>query len=254
MTKRSKPKHSGRILLDHKQVGKKFIPPMLTIGVFKEVRWMEIILPELLWIALLNDKYGLLKGAELSLNVAQAAIEVIADVNRKKRPLYAGTSSFTLLNNEEQMRMVDILRKSSKLSPLKEALQPLAFFYPEFPLSFLFLDNGIANHIANPDINVIKRLLETHFNRWDKPATLVQANAVYIAFVTGKLKVVKGLALANFPAIEKFPETEESKRIAGAVRATVSSFFSTKEANRQVSWPSYFWNRGIELEECVTDD
>ena len=218
------------------------------------MRWIEIILPELLWIALLNDKYGLRKGAELSLDVAQAAIEVIADVNRKKRPLYVGTSSFALLNDVEQIRMVDVLRKSSKLSSLKEALQPLAFFYPEFPLSFLFLDNGDTNHIANSDINVIKRLLETHFNRWNKPATLVQANAVYIAFVTGKLKVVKGLALTNFPAIEKFPETEESKRVAGAVRATVSSFFCAEEANRQVSWPSYFWNRGIELEECLTND
>jgi hypothetical protein len=80
MIKYSKPKRSDRILLDHKQVGKKFIPPMLTIGVFKEVRWIEIILPELLWIALLNDKYGLRMGAELSLAVAQSAIEVITDV------------------------------------------------------------------------------------------------------------------------------------------------------------------------------
>jgi hypothetical protein len=150
--------------------------------------------------------------------------------------------------------MVDILRKNSKLCLVKEALQPLAFFYPEFALSFLFLDDGVVSRDAHPDINIIKRLLETHFNRWDKPATMVQANAVYIAFVTGKLTAVKGIALANFPAIEKFPETEESKRVASAVRGAISVLIGKEENNRLYSWPSYFWNRGIELEECVTDD
>jgi hypothetical protein len=70
MTKHSKPKRPSRILSDHRKVGKKFIPPMLDIGVFKDANWKEFILPELLWIALLNEKHGLRDGAELCLDVA----------------------------------------------------------------------------------------------------------------------------------------------------------------------------------------
>jgi len=254
MTKQSKPKGSHRVLSDHKQVGKKFIPPMLTTGVFEEARWKEVILPELLWIAFLNDKHGLRQGAQLSLDVARAAIGAVSDVNRKMRPLYAGTSAYSLLNEAEQKQMVELLRKSSKLSSVRQALLPLGFFYPEWPLSFLLRDNGPSKNDADPHIDIVKRLLERHFNRWDTPATMVQANAIYIAFVTGKLRVAKGLALANFPAIQNFPATEESKHVAAAVRATISVLFGGEEANQQGSWPSYFWNRGIQLEECTTDD
>jgi hypothetical protein len=254
MKKGSKSKRAGELLSDHKREGKKFIPPMLTLGVFKEVGWKENILPELIWVALINEKYGPRDGAELCLKVAQAAIEAVSDPDKKQKPLYAGASSFALLNDAEQNKMVELLDKKSKLWPVRAALQPLVFFYPECPMSFLFRDNAANRNDGTPDIQVIKRILDAHFNRWDKPATMVQANAVYIAFVTGKLKVFEGLSLANFPAIQNFPETEESLQVAGAVRGTVSTFFGGEADYLRTSWPSYFWNRGLELEGCTTGD
>jgi hypothetical protein len=74
----------------------------------------------------------------------------------------------------------------------------------------------------------------------------MQANGVYIAFVTGKLQVARGLSLANFPAIEKYPETEESRRVASGVRMVVNMFIGMARQSPN-DWQKYFWNRGLEL-------
>ncbi len=224
---------------------------MLTIGTFEDAKWKESILPELLWIALLNDRHGLKLGARLSLSVAKAAIDACQDTDRKRRPLYAGLSSFASLDDAEQKAMTELLRQQSFLEPVRDAILPLVSYYPECPLAFLFESNGAF--APKPDIANFKSLLAQQFNRWDKPATMVQANTIYIAFVTGKLYVVRGLALSNFTEIQNFPTTEESKRVASAVRATVSTFFGGKES-QNLAWPAYFWNRGIDLEECSTDE
>jgi hypothetical protein len=60
--------HSRRILANHKQVGKRFIPPFVaTLGPLSEVRWVDDVLPELLWLALLNHQHGWKDGADLCL-------------------------------------------------------------------------------------------------------------------------------------------------------------------------------------------
>ena len=94
-----------------------------------------------------------------------------------------------------------------------------------------------------------KTLLATLFDKVDKPAMFMQANGVYIAFMTGKLRVAKGLSLANFPAIEKYPDTEESRRVASGVRAVISMAIGMADKLPN-DWPTYFWNRGLELEPC----
>jgi hypothetical protein len=96
----------------------------------------------------------------------------------------------------------------------------------------------------------IKRLLPTLFDRWDVPATFVQVHAVYMGFAQGRLFVSSGLSMANFPAVQYYPATEESRKIASACRATVNVFFGEADPDSDDSWAEYFWNRGLELEPC----
>ncbi|MBK8982398.1 MAG: hypothetical protein IPM38_08810 [Ignavibacteria bacterium] len=60
-------KKQKKVLDDHKQIGKKFIPPLLQLGNFQDVDWQTIMIPELIWIGLINEMYGIKKGADLSL-------------------------------------------------------------------------------------------------------------------------------------------------------------------------------------------
>ena len=250
MTDETKATNSPKpkILADHRQVGKRFIPPMLDVGVFEAAKWREMILPEVLWIGLLNNANGFRLGGELSLDVARAAVNSFTD--QKPQVLFAGASSFSTLDQTQQSRMVDELESKSKILPLRNSLATLAFYYPTFPLRFLFRDQELHEDSNHVNLASLKILLESLFNRWETPATMVQANVVYIAFVTGKLHVKKGLALENFPAIQDFPRTQESKRIAGSVRAFVSAYFGHLGGQRVSAWPKTFWNRGLEIEKC----
>lgn len=235
------------VLSDHKKVGKRFIPPMLQLVSFSEVKWVDWILPELLWLGLLNDRYDLARGAELALSLARAVIKT-SDYSSKT--WLAPISAYDALTEKQKNEVIRTLKLSNNLQPLKEALTPLVAFYPGCPLNFLFEGTLLSLENSKETLEQFKELLATLFDRWEKVATLMQANAVYIAFATDLLKVTKGLALANFPAVADFPDTEESRRVAASVRATVNGFFGRYFRDKSSNWSQYFWNRGLELEPC----
>ncbi|MEK6765701.1 MAG: hypothetical protein AABY49_05670 [Planctomycetota bacterium] len=241
MTERS------QILSDHKRIKKKLVPPILQIGKFHEVKWVDYILPELLWLGLLNEFHGLKLGAELGLSLANAANKLN---NQPKKECFAVISSYTIFSQEQKSEIIKKLKSSNELELLQKALTPFDIFYHECPLNFLFKDTLPSQNNREVILNQFKLALSKMFDRWDKPGTFMQANAVYIAFVTDKLKVAKGISLANFPAVEEFPKTEESKRIASSARGVVNMFFAPQSYDTSSPWPKYFWKKGLELEPC----
>ena len=75
-----------------------------------------------------------------------------------------------------------------------------------------------------------------------------QATAVYLAHTGGWLKLRGDSALADFPEVERYPNTEKSRLVASSVRAALNGLMVTMPSS---DWPRYFWNRGLELEPCT---
>jgi hypothetical protein len=238
-----KPK---KILGDHTRVGKKFIPPMAQLG-FTGINWADTLLPELLWIGLLNHRFGLGEGAEIALALSRTMAGIVKNEFLKDRWPIA-CSSFSTPTAEDRAKLLAELDSKGCLTKLRAALAVFPLYYPECPLNFIF-DGAAPTADKTKALTDLKDALDSLFNRWEKAATLVQANAVYIAFVSGKFKVFKGSALGDFPEIANFPDTEKSQHIAGFVRTSVSVFF-TPDSYRAHPWPVYFWNRGLEIEPC----
>jgi hypothetical protein len=73
------PQESGprpqrrRVLEGHYQHGKRFVPPLLEYMHLIETPWLNDLLPELLWIALVNSRFGIKRGSELCVELAKAA-------------------------------------------------------------------------------------------------------------------------------------------------------------------------------------
>ncbi len=244
--KRGANPRKQHILSDHQKVGKRYIPPLLQLGPFSEVKWVDCVLPELLWLGLLNEAYGVAKGAALALRLARAAVKAAGNTR-----WFGSTSAYASLDNAQKTEVLKTLAASDQQS-LQRAFLPFLVFYPECPLTFLFEGSGQWESESEKLLAEFKAFLATLFDKVEKRATFMQANAVYIAFVTGKLKVAKGLSLANFPAIKKYPDTSESRRVASGVRAVVNTFIGMAEKS-PTDWPKYFWNRGLELEPCELD-
>jgi hypothetical protein len=254
---------SKKVLSDHKREGKRFIPPFLQLtGPWKDANWMGTIIPEFLWIALVNNFHGIKEGAHLCLSLARAATIATgispAEFSKKfgqcPKQLFAMTTSYSSLSVEQQANLLSQLRNANQLDSIVLALRPLVSFYPECPLNFLF--QGSDTTVGSEGLGQFKHVLVSLFDKYTKPATFMLATAIYIAFCTNKLKIVVGDSdqstgpeiLAKFPVIERYPDTEESRAVAAGVRAAIYSFIGSSETSSE--WPNYFWNRRLELESC----
>lgn len=239
----SKRPTDKRVLQDHKKIGKKFIPPLLQLRDVVTIKWQLPILPELLWLALLNSVCGPRIGAELALALASNASKLMP------KNWFAPASSYSSLLIEQKTEVVGKLQRTEKLEAIQKALNSLLWFYPACPLAFLFPTGPSAPEDPKSALEDFKSCLGGLYNKFDQAPMMMQANAIYIAFVTGKLTVAPHTPLANFPEMEKYPTTPESQRVGSGVRAATMAFFG-HNYDKASAWPQYFWNRGLEIEPC----
>lgn len=234
-----------QILLDHKKIGKKFVPPFIDkLGsTFQETSWIKLSIPELVWIALLNNRYGYQQGADLALSLARATKEATGKIE-----WYATLSSFSSLTRMQSSKIIEILKQEGKLDKLVTGLASLNYYYPKCSLRFLKKKIILKKEDKEAYLSEIKNVLLNLFDKTSQEATFIQANAIYICFVLGKLQVTSKSSLANFPEIENYPHTEESKKIASAIRALINGFIG--DTKNKTSWPQDFWNRGLEIDGC----
>jgi hypothetical protein len=99
-------------------------------------------------------------------------------------------------------------------------------------------------------LRYLRRLVAALYDRSSRETMMVQASFIWLAFDSEMLKVNRGLALAEFPEIEKYPHTELSRRVAASIRAALNGFFGSDSYSAPSDWPHYFWNRGLEIDTC----
>lgn len=241
-----------KILQDHKRQGKTFIPPFIDMfAPLHEVSWVKTILPELIWIALIQDYYGHREGVKLITLMSKTARQCF--ISEEKR-IFGTISSFTELSNDQKDDICNRLAISGDLFHIQKALISLISFYPKCPLSFLFLREPPNTDQSSENLGRIKSMVAKLYDRADKEIIMVQSSLIWLAFDSGVLKVRKGLALANFHEIEKYPITEMSKKVAASIRSTINFFFGQSHFKKSSEWPRYFWNRGFEIDNCYFKD
>lgn len=231
------------VLGDHKRIKSKLVTPINnSLGPMREVSWINIMIPELLWIALLQNFWGVRRGVEI---VTAFTRDVRASDPVRGRTIWAASGKFASLP-------VGVLSRIVESQPYREALciplTPLHAYYPEHPLCELVPIGGIS---TMPDLSGFKTLVGELFDRRSMCATLTQATAIWLAFDADRLKVSTGLALADFPRIEDYPNTEQSQWIAGSIRAMLNPMFGEVDLMASgTDWPVAFWNQGLKLEPC----
>lgn len=235
------------MLESHKKIGKRIVPPLAEVAPWKEVSWIDELLPELLWIGLLNTRHGLAIAARVCTEVVKAAKPELQRLGHDNHVCL--TSSFEAFGRDEFARFRDRLEAAHVFNALNVAISPLSIAYPKFPLA------GLADGQADKDdlesaTSKIRTLLPAFFNRREDEATFIQILAVYMMIVQGRLFVSQKTPFANFSAVENYPHTEESRQIASGCRAMANILASGSPNESARCWPKYFWNRGLELEKC----
>jgi hypothetical protein len=231
------------VLGDHKRIKSKLVTPFNdAFGPMHEVSWINMMIPELLWIALVQDAWGARRGVEI---ITAFTRDVRASEASRDRTIWAAAGKFAALPDGV---LASIVRGRPYRDDLCAALGPLHAHYPDHPMSGLVVADGTP---SSRNLGGLKALVGELFDRASKSATLTQATAMWLAFDADRLKVATGLALSDFPRIEDYPDTEQSQRIAASIRATLNQMFGDVDLMASGScWPVAFWNRGLELEPC----
>jgi hypothetical protein len=234
------------ILADHKKVKSKLVTPFNdAFGPMHEVSWINTMIPELLWIALVQDKYGPRRGVEI---ITAFTRDVRASEPSRQEVIWAAVGKYASIPAEELQALVQV-KGGAYADELRAAVMPFASWYPAHPLNALF--RGAAPSGRLEGLAHLKSILASLFDRAARDSVMVQATAIWIAFDAGKLKVAPHLALADFPKIEEYPDTERSRQVAASIRATLNQLFGdSKWMASGTDWPVAFWNRGLEIESC----
>ena len=231
-----------RVLQGYQQIGKRFIPPWLQLIPLEESRWIDDRVPELVWIALLMHNLGVKRGNDIATAIAQATAEC-SQIGKA----FAAASDYAELNDDHKYRVRVALDSEGVLSSAQTGLATLISHYDGFPLAFLQYPSSDHKSAPRPALGDLKEAIDAILDRESRPAMFVQATAVHIYFANGLLKVAPGVSLGNLPAIEEYPETEVSLRVAASVRSSVT-FLVGKEVSSE--WASSFWRQGRIITPC----
>ena len=67
-------------------------------------------------------------------------------------------------------------------------------------------------------------------------------------FSLGRLHVKQGLALADFPEVEHYPDTEKSLAVGASICSAVNMLAgSMLPKYAEDAWVQYFWKRSLDL-------
>ena len=233
------------VLEDHKKVGNKFIPPMMQLPNWNEISYINQILPEIIWMGLINDKYGYRNGIDLSSKIATKAFELR---ETDKHINFTIASNFNLLSENKKSEIVRDLTKSSDISKYRDALLPLIALYQGFPLSFL----GMSQEIRKKEelIAIMKKCVERHFNKYETPASIIQANVIYVRRSTGGLHLASHIEMPDLNSLLDDPESEKAKRAQSFVRIGAMQEMMPMGDTQNCDWARSFWNQGYKIYEC----
>lgn len=202
---KKKSAQTKKVLGDYKKEGSKFIPPMThMLGRMKEASYARQTLPELIWWDVLADQVS----AQFAIDVAGEIGKHLKD-RKEKQCWWAFITDYKNLSDDDFVKLKAALGAKGMLKYLQGGLENFLQLYPECPL-WCFMPGKPAGAVDLKYLSRFENRLDELGNKRSRNGVLMQAQAVYMGFVLGRLKVFKGLALADFPEVSKYPDTPRS--------------------------------------------
>lgn len=241
--KKNSEKKSSKVLGSYQRVGTKFVPPLLKLSPkWEYISWSSQTMPELIWWDVLTDK--------VSHCFAVMVAEEIAKYFRAKGNndrWWAFISDYSDLSDQDAHDLRAHLSEVNVFPKMAAGLSDFLDLYPCCPISKLFdlrpaglMDTGYLLRFET-------RLSELEDKR-SRSGVLMQAQAIYMAFISGRMHVRADLPLAEFEEVKNYPITEKSIEVGASICAAVN-FLAADALPKypEDAWVQYFWKRSLEL-------
>jgi hypothetical protein len=244
--KPKRPKHKSTVLLDHKKLGSRFVPPVLAQIRFAELSYVRDLLPEITWIALANQRLGYHDGAKLCTETATIA---------KRCWKHERFLNFALLRSYRQLdppgvtELVSELDRAGLLPNLPAVVEPLVGLFPTCPMTVVGMPAAPRDRASL--VNDLRNCVGGLLDRWSLPASAAQATVVYISSLTGGLIYHDSVERPDLEAIVASPGTDAAEHAAALVRATVLHTIMPSDEGASDSWAREFWNAALHVDDCT---
>jgi hypothetical protein len=244
-----KSNHKGKVLQDHKKVGKKFIPPIMQMEQMRETSFVEERLPCLIWISALYGRLHDKKATEIVVDFVETAHK---SCNEDKVAPLQYLSSFASLSETNKASVRQAIKVKPYFDTLLTTIEHQFHLLNRYPLAFLFSDHqyGVDREDA---IQMLKEDVNRLFDRTASHAVKVQVTAMYTQLVTGNMKISAHIDLPDFNVIFTAPESEDAKRVASFARANINGLAPVLQKELGIpcnDWPRLFWNDVFKLDGC----
>jgi hypothetical protein len=241
--KKNREKKSGKVLGSYQKVGTKFVPPLLKLSPkWEYISWSSQTMPELIWWDVLADKVSLRFSAMVAAEIAK-----YFRAKNKQDRWWAFISDYSHISDEDAQELKAHLTEINVLSQMAASLSDFLYLYPNCPISKLFdlRPTGLVDAGYLPRFENRLSALE---DKRSRSGVLIQAQAIYMAFISGRLHVKSDLALADFSEVEYYPSTEKSLKVGASICAAVNMLAGNALPKYpDDAWVQYFWKRSLEL-------
>jgi hypothetical protein len=211
-------------------------------GEIKFVRWLDKILPEIIWIGLLQEKLGIKRSIEICCAIAKA----LKDIYQEQNSTFALISNYKKLTDVQYMALLNSLSSSKMLNEISFSLKPLVILYPLCPLNKL-VTNTENDYVYDNVLSEFKCILNKYFYRRAHLTNVMEGTALYMGILAGHVQYVNNTTPPDLNAlIMSSPGSALYEKTASAVRSMTVSLVS----NANEEWPQYFWNRGLVIDRC----
>jgi hypothetical protein len=231
------------ILQGYVQRKKKLISPINSLNNIKSYGYVNDLLPELLWLGLINNYSGYLIGRD----VLECVTTLEKEWPKPEAPMnFALQSSYKNLSETQKEELLNSWQKKNLLHKIRNALAPLVLFYDRFSLRFI----GPPDSIISQDA-LIKRLetvISLTSNKYDTPGVMLHGALFLNNLMADRIRISSEIDLPDFEAVIHAIDSPEGKRAAGFLRASAMAqigFISLPS-----DWAEYFWSTSYSLVPC----
>jgi hypothetical protein len=233
-----------RILSDHQKIKKKLITPINQKLNLNETSHSNDTIPEIIWLDLLYCHYGLKETVEI---ITKLTYEI------EKLKLDLGLFNCCILSSYEKLdenkKSIIINNKEIQLiaSKLNNALVGFKNCFPNCPIDFLLKESDLYNVQF---IDKLKKSIINLFDRRSINSTYALATVFHSQNCAGHLFFSSKMDKFDINEILKYPDTDESRRVAAIIRASAKPFIIQFQNENNSLWKNKFWDICYQIEPC----
>jgi hypothetical protein len=250
---RREPDRSSSRLSEHQRKGRKLTPPLLALpGGVQLTDWPANQLPELLWVAAMQDAYA------HPTEPAYAILDALDPFVEDGKVVDGRISTFASVADERRGDAVEAVMQAIRdgnAPELPDDLGHALALYPTCPALWLYGDQASKRYTdAQRGVSLLRRLLESNFSSRSESATHLRAVPLGRWAYHGKLHIIDAvldrLLWPRYPGNLTDDERAAARAEMRATYGAIADLQRSADDTAAPSWPADFWRASYRVSPC----